>query len=69
MTKKVLFIQPFVLDKEQLSNLLLVWSIYLENYLKSKREDLSSDLLYLPIEKKEGIVDINFFEEREKFQK
>ena len=67
MTKKVLFIQPFVLDKEQLSDLLLVWSIYLENYLKSKREDLSSDLLYLPIEKKEGIVDINFFEEREKF--
>ena len=43
MVKKVLFIQPFVLDREQLSNLLLIWPVYLENYLKSKIEDIATE--------------------------
>jgi len=67
MLKKVLFVQPFVLDKEQLSNLVLVWSIYLENYLKSKIENLSTDLLYLPIEKQDCKIKINSLEEKESF--
>ncbi len=40
MKKKVLFVQPFALDfyndQKILGNLILVWFIYLENYLKSK---------------------------------
>jgi len=71
MKKKVLFVQPFALDfyndQKILSNLILVWFIYLENYLKSKIENICSDLLYLPLETNK--IKITSFEEREKFYK
>jgi len=67
MPKKVLFLQPFVLDREQLSNLILIWPVYLENYLKSKIEDIATELLYLPVEKDNGKISISSFEERESF--
>lgn len=67
MPKKVLFIQPFVLDREQLSNLLLIWPVYLENYLKSKIEDIATELLYLPVEKDNGKISITSIEEKESF--
>ncbi|MHA1256604.1 MAG: cobalamin-dependent protein, partial [Promethearchaeota archaeon] len=60
--KKVLYVQPFVLDKGGLednkihiaySKGILIWAVYLDNYLKSKIHDLESMLLYLPFE--EGI--------------
>lgn len=67
MTKKVLFIQPFVLDREQLSNLLLIWPVYLENFLKSKIKDIATELLYLPVEKDNGKISISSIEEKEYF--
>lgn len=60
--KKVLYVQTFVLDKGGLednkihiaySRGVLIWAVYLDNYLKSKIHDLESMLLYLPFE--EGI--------------
>jgi radical SAM superfamily enzyme YgiQ (UPF0313 family) len=60
--KKILYVQPFVLDKGGLednkihiaySRGVLIWAVYLDNYLKSKIHDLESMLLYLPFE--EGI--------------
>ncbi len=54
--KKILFVQPFEYEDEQLSNEILIWPIYLENYLKFKIQNLNFDLLYLPIEKKKGLI-------------
>jgi len=58
--KNILFIQPFTSKKEQISENILVWSIYLENYLKRKLPKLKFALLYLPslIRKKETILKI-----------
>ena len=68
MNKKILFVQPFALDfyndQKKLGNLTLIWPIYLENYLKSKIENICSELLYLPLETK---INISTFEERDKF--
>jgi len=69
MKKKVLYIQPFVLDyssdRKILGELTLIWFIYLENYLKSKIQNLSSDLLYLPIELKHNKIKINSLEDKD----
>ncbi|MFX1259556.1 MAG: B12-binding domain-containing radical SAM protein [Promethearchaeota archaeon] len=71
MMKKVLYIQPFALDyyddQKKLGNLLLIWPVYLDNYLKSKINNLHSELLYLPVERKIGKIDINSFKEKERF--
>ena len=65
MIKKILFIQPFSLLNEQLSNILLTWPIYLENYLKSKCPNLVFDILYLPVEQKKGKLNIKSYEKDE----
>jgi len=54
MINKILFIQPFLLESRHIASEILVWEVYLENYLKSKFPHLSFDLLYLPIELKRG---------------
>ncbi|MBY9007085.1 MAG: radical SAM protein [Candidatus Lokiarchaeota archaeon] len=62
MIKKILFIQPFSLVDEQLSDILLTWPIYLENYIKSKLPKLQFETLYLPIEQKRGNIKIKSYE-------
>ncbi|MFW6310766.1 MAG: B12-binding domain-containing radical SAM protein [Nanoarchaeota archaeon] len=69
MIKNVLFIQPFEFFKKQLSNEILIWSIYLENFLKSKICDLNYDILYLPVEQKNENLNIEDLEIRENFKK
>ena len=68
MIKKVLYIQPFLLKKDGLedniihilySKGLMVWSVYLDNFLKSKISNLESELLYLPFEDKFKIDSYN----------
>ncbi len=61
MIKKVLFIQPFSLIDEHLSNILLTWPMYLENYLRFKCSNLEFDILYLPIEQKKKKIHINAY--------
>ncbi|MHA1150886.1 MAG: B12-binding domain-containing radical SAM protein [Promethearchaeota archaeon] len=67
MLKNILFIQPFQFEKEKLSNEILIWAVYLENYLKSKIDGLSFDLLYLPIEKDVGSIFIDSYKEKDAF--
>lgn len=55
--KKVVFLQPFSFSEEQLSHLLLIWPIYLENFIKSKKK-LMTDILYLPFEQKQKNINI-----------
>ena len=62
MIKKILLIQPFSLLDEQLSNILLTWPIYLENYLKSKCPNLEFDILYLPVEQKIGNIKLKSYD-------
>ncbi|TFG24921.1 MAG: radical SAM protein [Promethearchaeota archaeon] len=50
MPKKVLFIQPFQFVKKNLSNELLMWFIYLENYLNARINNIVTDVIYLPAE-------------------
>ncbi len=50
MSKKVLFIQPFQFVKKKLSNEILMWSVYLENYLKARFSNIITELIYLPSE-------------------
>ena len=50
--QNVLFVQPFSFLDEQLSHLLLIWPIYLENFVKLRIKNLASDILYLPVEQK-----------------
>ena len=50
MPRKVLFIQPFQFVKKSLSNEVLMWFIYLENYLKAKFSNIIMDVIYLPAE-------------------
>ena len=53
----VLFIQPFLIDFIHPckidSNLqdMIIWPVYLENFLKNKIPNLNSDLLFLPSRK------------------
>ncbi|TFG11633.1 MAG: radical SAM protein, partial [Promethearchaeota archaeon] len=69
----VLFIQPFIIehysDQETLTQMLLVWPVYLENFLKSKFRDLNCSLLYLPDEQKLGNITIKSYKDSELFAK
>ncbi|MFX1238145.1 MAG: B12-binding domain-containing radical SAM protein [Promethearchaeota archaeon] len=67
MINKVLFLQPFSLEKKHLKNEILIWELYLENYLKSKLPHLNYELLYLPVEHALGNITINSYVEKEKF--
>ncbi|MHA1292640.1 MAG: B12-binding domain-containing radical SAM protein [Promethearchaeota archaeon] len=67
MIKNVLFIQPFVLENEHLTNEILIWYVYLENFLKSRFSNLEFDLLYLPIEKNLNKLRINSFQDFNNF--
>ncbi|MFX1276825.1 MAG: B12-binding domain-containing radical SAM protein [Promethearchaeota archaeon] len=69
MIKKILFVQPFVLEKEHLTDEILIWEVYLENYLKKKLPYLQFDLLYLPVEQDMGSLKIASFKENELFEK
>ena len=65
MIKKVLFIQPFSLLEKHLSTILLAWPFYLENFLKSKLNNLKFDILYLPTEQKRNKIRLNDFSREE----
>ena len=73
MKKNILFIQPNILesygDQSKLTEMLLIWPVYLENYLRSRLNNISCDLLYLPDEQKQGKININSYTETEKFAK
>jgi len=61
MIKNILFIQPFSVIDKQLSDILLVWPFYLENYLRNRFEYLNFETIYLPAEQKRGTININNF--------
>jgi len=63
MIKNILFIQPFVLEKGHFANEILIWAIYLENFLKSKLKQLNFDIIYLPVEQNRGKLKIKSFNE------
>jgi radical SAM superfamily enzyme YgiQ (UPF0313 family) len=71
MIEKILFIQSFILEKtiklDPMTDEILIWEVYLENFLKSKRPELKFDLLYLPIEQRNRKLTIESFEENTKF--
>ncbi len=67
MIKKVLFIQPFLIENDSLTDEILVWEVYLENFLKSKFPQLVFDLLYLPIEQKRGTLHLDTIENIDSF--
>ena len=48
--------------------MLLIWPVYLENYLKSKL-NVSCTFLNLPDEQKQGKIDLNSYIENERFAK
>lgn len=56
-------------DQKILTEMLLVWPVYLENYLKSKMNNISCDLLYLPDEQKQGNINIDSYNDTDKFAK
>ena len=70
--KNILFIQPNILesygDQKILTEMLLIWPVYLENYLKSKL-NVSCTFLNLPDEQKQGKIDLNSYTENERFAK
>jgi len=68
MIKNILFVQPFSLRKEHLTDEILIWEVYLENYLKCKIPSLKFDLLYLPVEQEKGKITISSFKETELFE-
>jgi radical SAM superfamily enzyme YgiQ (UPF0313 family) len=63
--KKILLIQPFSLTDKQLSDILLAWPVYLENFLKAHFEHLKFDILYLPAEQKQKQLTIDSFEDQQ----
>ncbi|TFF99164.1 MAG: B12-binding domain-containing radical SAM protein [Promethearchaeota archaeon] len=69
----ILFLEPMLLetysDQQILTEVLLTWPVYLENYLKSKIDNLNYDLLYLPDEKKKNKISIKSYSESEEFAK
>ena len=69
MIENILFVQPFGLKKEHLTDEILIWEVYLENYLKSKIPSLKFDILYLPVEQEKGNITISSFKEMELFEK
>ena len=56
-------------DQKTLTEMLLIWPVYLDNYLKSKINNVSCDLLYLPDEQKQGKINIASYTETDKFIK
>jgi len=68
MIENILFVQPFGVKKEHLTDEILIWEVYLENFLKSKISSLSFDLLYLPVEQERGKITISSFKELELFE-
>ena len=67
MINKILFIQPFLLENDSLTDEILVWEVYLENFLKAKFPQLKFDLLYLPIEQKRGNLHLDTIENIDSF--
>ncbi|MBD3343027.1 MAG: radical SAM protein [Candidatus Lokiarchaeota archaeon] len=71
MKKKILFIQPFLIEKYQdqkvLTEILLIWYVYLENYLKQKLSNIVSDILYLPLEQKKGRISVESYSDKATF--
>jgi len=67
MINKVLFIQPFLIEDDSLTDEILVWEVYLENFLKSKLPQLRFDLLYLPVEQKRGKFHLDTIENLDSF--
>jgi len=68
MIQNILFVQPFRLKKEHLTDEILIWEVYLENYLKSKIPSIDFDLLYLPVEQEKGKLTISSFKEIKLFE-
>ncbi len=69
MITKILLVQPFLLEKEQLTDEILIWEVYIENYLKEKLPHLQFDMLYLPIEQDLGRLTITSFKDEDIFEK
>lgn len=65
--KNILFIQPFVLHPEHLTDEILIWEVYLENFLHEKLPKLNFELIYLPVEKDRGRIRIESFTQKEQF--
>lgn len=68
MIENILFVQPFGLKKEHLTDEILIWELYLENYLKDNIPSLNFDILYLPVEQEKGKITISSFKEVELFE-
>jgi len=69
MVKKILFIQSFTLHKEAMSDEILMWEVYLENYIKSRIPDIKCDLLYLPVEQERNRLTITSYSQKDLFFK
>ena len=60
MKKKVLFIQPFQFIKKKMFNDLPIWPVYLENFLKSKIDNIITEFTHLLVESG-GVLDYEIF--------
>jgi len=60
MRKKILFIQPFQFVKKKMLIDIPIWPVYLENFLKSKINNIKFDIIHLLVESG-GIIDIEEF--------
>ncbi|MFX1259557.1 MAG: B12-binding domain-containing radical SAM protein, partial [Promethearchaeota archaeon] len=60
MRKKILFIQPFQFVRKKMFNDIPIWPVYLENYLKSKIDDLKVEIIHLLVESG-GIIEYENF--------
>lgn len=71
MINKILFIQPFLIERHflcrELTDYFLPWAIQLENFVKSRIHNIKTDLLYLPIERKAGRISIDSYSDIERF--
>ncbi|MGQ4873787.1 MAG: B12-binding domain-containing radical SAM protein [Promethearchaeia archaeon] len=67
MIKQILFIQPFVLHRDVLTDEFLIWPVYLENFLKNKLNGLKFDIIFFPAERKKSGFDLKSYKNIEKF--
>ncbi|MHA1757987.1 MAG: hypothetical protein ACTSVV_14535, partial [Promethearchaeota archaeon] len=67
MIKQILFIQPFVLHRDVLTDEFLIWPVYLENFLKNKLDGLKFDIIFFPAERKKSGFDLKSYKNIEKF--
>ncbi len=60
MIKNILFLQPPLLEEAEkhFENEILIWPVYLQNFLHNEAPRLKFDLLYLPIDLKNGGVSL-----------